>query len=331
MKARMHMAAPHRGKSRAGAAALLLAGLIVGSAGAAMAGPEQQPDAWYPSRYGAQDTIGAANNAGEKEARDAAASVQTGKVYSLAVETGLPEMNGRSFPGRDYRVQVDQQKIPGGIIGHDEKVEMWMGVFGTSVDGLGHVGLGDRFYNGFTADEIYSRDGLRKLSAGDIPPIVTRGVLLDIPAWKGVTKAPPSLAINRAEIDAMCKAQNITLKRGDVVLLHTGWQDDIRADPAVFNKQPGLGVEGARYLASLGIVAVGSDNLGVEVFPPEDKTTAQPFPVHPILLAENGIYILEGMKTDELARDKAYSFMFVMAVPKLHGTVQAAVHPIAIR
>jgi kynurenine formamidase len=88
-------------------------------------------------------------------------------------------------------------------------------------------------------------------------------------------------------------------------------------------------VEGARYLAELGVVAVGADSTGVEVIPFENPN--RPFEVHQTLLAKNGVYILENMWTNELAADGAYEFLFVLGQPKFKGAVQMVVNPIAIR
>jgi kynurenine formamidase len=92
---------------------------------------------------------------------------------------------------------------------------------------------------------------------------------------------------------------------------------------------PGLGLEGARYLASLGVVAVGADTWALEVLPSEDATML--FPVHPELLAKNGIYILENMDTRALAADNANEFLFVLGTPRFVGAVQAVINPVAIR
>ena len=93
--------------------------------------------------------------------------------------------------------------------------------------------------------------------------------------------------------------------------------------------QPGLGVEGAEYLASLGVVAVGADTWGVEVVPFEDESMQ--FPVHPILLAKNGVYILENMNVGALASDEAWEFLFVLGQARFEGAVQGIINPVAIR
>ena len=115
-----------------------------------------------------------------------------------------------------------------------------------------------------------------------------------------------------------------------MVLFNTGWISLIGQDDKRFGSvEPGLGVEGARYLAEKGVVAVGADSWALEVIPFEPGTGV--FEVHQVLLAQNGIYILENMNTAELAKDKAYEFMFVLGQPRYTGAVQAIINPVAIR
>src|SRR4029453_7361471 len=87
-------------------------------------------------------------------------------------------------------------------------------------------------------------------------------------------------AFNRADIEKAATAAKVTIEKGDIVLLHTGWLDVADSDKARFMAgEPGLGVEGAKYLASLGVVAIGADNWAVEVLPHEDPKQGFPAPV----------------------------------------------------
>jgi kynurenine formamidase len=155
-------------------------------------------------------------------------------------------------------------------------------------------------------------------------------VLLDMTTHFKQDPIAPGTAFNRQEIDAVAKAQGLTLREGDVVLFHTGWAAMATEDPDAFmSGEPGLGLEGARYLAEIGVIAVGSDSWAVEALPFEDPSLV--FPVHVELLAKNGIYILESMVTEALARDRAHEFLFVLGQPRFEGAVQAIINPIGIR
>ena len=127
------------------------------------------------------------------------------------------------------------------------------------------------------------------------------------------------------------KRQGITsIEKGDVVLFHTGWLTLLGKDNARFGSVgPGLGIEGARYLASLRVAMVGADTPNFEVIPFEKDSGM--FEVHQILLPLNGIHILENMSTEELVKDQAWEFLFTLGPARITGAVQAIVNPIAIR
>jgi kynurenine formamidase len=149
-------------------------------------------------------------------------------------------------------------------------------------------------------------------------------------AVTGQNPVPEGTPFNRAEIDAALEKQGTEIRRGDVVLFHTGWQSLVGQDNQKFiSAEPGLGKEGAEYLASLEVMAVGADTWGLEAVPFEEGVGV--FEIHQILLAKNGIYILENMNTAELVSDQAWEFMFVEGHGRITGGVQAIINPVAIR
>lgn len=288
---------------------------------------------WYPSKYGADDTLGAMNELSEKKTKLAAQLVKTGKTYALGVETGP---TSPAYPPRSYSMTIlqldDGMGTPMGsnkATGNDDLMHIWMGI-GSQIDGLGHMGVNHQYYNGHMASDFVTPSGLTKLSIDRLPPVATRGVLLDIAKLMKTDILPAGTAFNRKEIDAAANAAGITIEAGDIVLFHTGWLNVMDTDPKAFMASaPGLGLEGARYLASLGVVAIGADTWALEVLPSEDATML--FPVHPELLAKNGIYILENMDTRALAADNASEFLFVLGTPRFVGAVQAVINPVAVR
>lgn len=288
---------------------------------------------WYPSKYGADDTIGAANNLSPDIVREVTKLVTKGKVYSLAIDTG-PE--SPKFPSTDFKVRVlsrphlgeEPEAINKGTASIDTHVVDPS--VGTNIDGLAHVGINFRHYNGYHADEIYRADGLRKLDLHGVPPIVTRGVVLDMAGYFGVDIVEAGTAFNKKDIKGAAALQGVEIRKGDVVLLHTGFLNLVPSNNEKFLVSwPGLGTEGAQYLASLGIVAVGANTMAGEVHPAEVKGTRAP--VHQILVAKNGVYVMENVDSRELVADGVSEFLFVLGVPRLVGAVNAIIHPIAIR
>ena len=291
--------------------------------------PTTHSEPGWNSKYGEADTIGALNNLSEKGVRDAAKLVKTGKVYALAVPTGpdTPAYGRRTIsiertpgPGADFTPNGSQR-----VTSFDEKVTTSMGI-GTQIDGLAHLGVDHHYYNGIEGKDIA---GSYKLDIASIPPIVTRGVLVDM--TKQYKKPMLEVGDNygKAEIEAALKAQKITIRKGDVVLFHTNWIEKATSDKELYRtREPGLTEDGAQYLADLGVVAVGSDTIALEALPsPPGKT----FIVHQTLLAKNGVHIFETLDTRALAKDGAKEFLFVLGAPRIQGTVQMVINPLAIR
>lgn len=314
---------------RRGTVALSLALGLATCASQAFAHAEE----WCKSKYGPADEIGAANLLSPQLALDAAKLVKTGKTYRLGAETNA---KSPAYPPRGWSLTVTSPGQAGGAtLGpsktsyNDDIYAGWVGV-GSQIDGLGHVGIDNVYYNCFKNSEFVQVDGLRKLGVEKIPPFVTRGVVLDMTAYFGKDVVPEGTAFNRKEIDEQAKRQGIEIRTGDVVLFHTGWLSLVGKDDKRFLAgEPGLGREGAAYLASKQVLAIGADTWGLETIPFEKE--AGVFEVHQILLAKNGIYILENMNTAELARDRAWEFMFVLSAVRVTGGVQSLVNPVAIR
>lgn len=315
-------------------------GLIALSLGFLLTAPHAfSDDTWYPSKYGANDTIGAANNMSPKLVVKAAKLVKTGKTYSLGVVT---DKNTPSFGPRSFNMTIVQPSAVGGIsqvgggvtgdtkmVFNDDILHTWLGI-GTQIDGLGHVGIDYKYYNGKSVHDFVDTEGLKAYGTETIPPIVSRGIVLDIAGYKGVDMMSEGDAINVDEIKGAAKRQGVKIKKGDVVLLHTGWLSISSTDPERFiSGEPGLGMEGSRYLADKGVVAIGSDSWALEVIPFEEGEGV--FGVHQELLAKHGVYILENVQSKELVEDKAWEFLFVLGQPKFAGAVQMVINPIAIR
>lgn len=287
---------------------------------------------WTKSKWGPDDEIGAANYMKPELVVKAAQLVKTGKTYAL----GIPVSSTTpAYPPRSFKVTIVQPGQAGSpglgpnkATYNDDLIDGWVGV-GSQLDGLGHLGIEHVYYNGNKLADFADPTGLKKLGVDKVPPMVTRGVLLDMAAYYKTDVVKEGTAFNTKEIEEVAKAQGVEIRQGDVVLFHTGWLGLIGKDDKRYGAaEPGLGVDGAKYLTGKGVVAVGADTWGVEVLPFEGKTI---FEVHQILLAMNGTYILENMDTAALAADKGYEFLFVLGQPRFKGGVQSMINPVAIR
>ena len=309
---------------------LLLAG------GLAIAGPAALAETCEPGPWGAEDEIGAANLVTPERVLLASQLIKQGHSHPLGIviDPAMP-----SYPPRSMSLQVVQPGQHNGrklapefgwdVIFNDDLAQLWFGT-GSQLDGLGHMGEADSYYNCNRAADIVAITGLKKLGIHQVPPLVGRGVLLDMARHFEVEAMAGGQGIGPEDIKAAATAQGVSIREGDVVLLHTGWTDArLDSDPATWGStEPGLTNAGAAYLASLNPIAVGADTWGVEVAPAVagDKL----FYGHVELLKHSGVYLLETMNTGRLARERVQEFMFVLGQARIKGAVQMIINPVAL-
>ena len=289
-----------------------------------------QTDRWYPSPWGAADQRGAANRITPAKVLEAKSLITTGTVYQLGrvYEAAMP-----LFGTRHFSLRIPQTFGPMGansLMYHDEVVSGELGQVGTQFDGLGHIGIGERFYNGHERDEFSKAEGLTALGVENVGAIATRGVLVDIAAFKGVAQLAGGYEITLADLQGALARQGTEIRAGDIVLVHTGWGALWLKDNAKFAASaPGIGLAAAQYLVERQVVLVGADTWSMEVVP--NPNPELQFPVHQLLIPRNGIYIFENLATESLARDRAYEFAFFFAPLQLKGATGSPGNPIAIR
>ena len=287
-----------------------------------------------PSKFGAKDQAGNVNNITPAKTLAASKLITKGKAYRLGIETNSKTP---AYAPRTFNLMVVQPgQVQGATLGttkttyNDDIINGWVGI-GSQIDGFGHIGIDNMYYNCNKASEFVQVDGLRKLGIEQVPAIATRAVLLDMVGYLGADPVKEGTAFNKAEIEGAMKKQGIkSIEPGDVVLFYTGWDKLIGKDDKRYaSVEPGVGVEGAKYLASRGVAAVGADTWAVEVIPFEKG--AGTFEVHQIFLPMNGIHILENINTEEMVKDKAWESFFTLGPSRITGAVQAIINPIAIK
>jgi len=291
---------------------------------------EQEAD-WYPSVYGKDDEIGAANLLTPDVLLQAVGLVKKGKALPLAVEVNreTPAFRHRSF--KLFNVQPGQQAGlstgPNKFTFNDELVEGWTGV-GTQLNGIGHIGIDNVYYNGNKAADFVTIEGVKKLGIEKVPPMVTRGVVLDMASHYQQPIVSETTEFSVADIEAVLKKAGLTLRKGDVVLFNTGWLELIGKDDKRFlEAEPGIGMEAARWLAERQIVAFGGDTWASEIYPGK---SGEEFPVNQFMLAKHGIYNLELIDTRALLREGVREFLFVLGQPLYTGSTQVNINPVAI-
>jgi kynurenine formamidase len=240
----------------------------------------------------------------------------------------MPFFGTRRFDVHTKRTFMNPQSNRRGS--NEELVVSEIGQVGTQLDGFAHQTIEDKVYNCFKVDEIASRGGFTKVGIEKVGTLITRGVLIDVAALKGVETLPDTYEITPQDLQQSLQKQNTRLQPFDAVLINTGWNKLWAKDNARYVKScPGIGVAAAEWLAKQDPMLVGSDNWPVEVAPNPDPQIS--LPVHQIMLVVNGIHLLENLKLDDLAGKKVYEFAFVMQPLKAQGFSGSTVAPIAIR
>ncbi len=297
---------------------------------------------WWPNpTWGAQDEAGASNWITPEKIIKALTYAKEGKVYEL----GHPYERSMPLGGtRSYKLSVVDTGPAAGAnkqLGNEEVISGELGQVGTQFDGPGHIGAlikyGDGtmkgvYYNGFTQEEVVHPDGLRRLGVQNVKPIISRGILIDIPAYKGLGRLVNSYEVTLADVRGAMARQGInesSITPGDVIIFRYGWAQ-LWNTPQDYNRNPpGIGLEVARWLIDKKITMTGADTAPTEVQPNPDKDLV--VPVHQELIMKNGILNLENMDLESLAANKVYEFLFIFTPTRFVGASGSPGRPIAIR
>ncbi len=200
---------------------------------------------------------------------------------------------------------------------------------GTHIDALCHQACWLKVFGNLDSDSIETPFGFKQLGIEHVPPILTRGVLLDVATWKGQTPLPRDYSISAAELIACAQAQNVALQKGDVLLVRTGY-DTLWHDEEVYLQAAGIGKSGTLWAAENGVVAVGADNMAWDAPKDVDPETGATLFAHIHLLTQKGIYIMENLDLRELSRTRTSVFAFIGIPLKFQGATGSPIRPIAL-
>jgi kynurenine formamidase len=245
---------------------------------------------------------------------------------------GMPQSpNHPAYWHAHPRRHGDMVRADGGSAAND-MITMGTHV-GTHVDALSHVSQDGKVYGGLDATEALQGGRYVELGAHTIEPMVRRGVLLDVPGTLGVERLEAGQEITVADLEATVSRQGTTINPGDVVLVRSGWgQHFDSGDKATFMGQetgvPGVSEAGATWLANHDVHAVGADTIAFERLAPGAGHGL--LPAHRVLLVERGIYIVETMDLEELARDAIHEFLFILSPLAFFGATGSPVRPLAV-
>ena len=291
------------------------------------------------SPWGPDDEIGTLNKMTDASKLRILQRIASGKSYDLSVDyfVGMPSFHSLGDPGYQYWLThtphgtvVDNPNGLGEIMNRKvsytgDAISMYTHM-GTHIDALNHFGLNGQIWNGYTPEQHLGDKGWTKTGAETIPPIIARGVLIDVASAKG--KLPPNYRITATDLRETLQQQGTTLEPGDVVLIRTGQGAHYEEAETYLHQYPGISLDAVEWLVEdQDIMLLGADNLSLEAFPPERPDNW--VPVHTYLLAEKGMMFLEQLYLEELSVAAVYEFAFLGASLKLRGASGAPMRPIA--
>lgn len=296
------------------------------------AGPTHRTDNW--GRWGADDERGTLNLITPELIRDAASLVRRGRTYSLGLpvrSTGVPLIPYRGTPMRMTLVNQADDNFGAPGVGANEDMLMLPSHNGTHIDALCHVHHDGVLYNNLPAGSMKTLGGATRCAIDKVGSIVGRAVLLDVCALHGVEALESPYVITAEDLASCADRQGIEIRVGDIVLVRTGWLGRFMAGGSapqeMLMNQPGLGLNACELIRDLDIVAVGADNSAVEAIPFDQGRLLG---VHVELLVKLGVYLLEHLVLDELAADKIYESLLVVAPLSVVGATGSPVNPIAL-
>lgn len=302
--------------------------------------------------WGKDDEVGALNALTPELVINAIKLVKTGTVYDLGVTY---DRTSFKWPGHSPG-EIISFRTPEGIkrqkdlpfaVSPDNRAKLaWHSTalfisdnVGTQIDGLGHITRGEdnHWYNGFKEADWGGNWGILKADAVTIPPIVVRGVLVDVAGYKGIAALGGQYRITADDLEKTLHWEKVDLRPGDAVFIRTGtlryWKET-GSDHAQLATHDSAGIDlaAAKWLVeNKGAILIGSDTSGLELSPPPPGS-ASFNPVHEYLLVEQGVHIGEFHYLENLARDKVYEFCYIATTNKIKGTAGGfTMRPIAIK
>jgi kynurenine formamidase len=200
---------------------------------------------------------------------------------------------------------------------------------GTHIDALCHQAFEQRLFGDIPADSVETHAGFTQLGIETVPPLLGRGVLLDVAGWKGADRLGEKYSITADDLTGCAASQGVALEPGDVLLVRTGY-DAIWHDEDLYLQAAGIGKTGTLWAAEHGVRAVGADNMAWDVSGERDPETGATLFAHSYLLPQKGIYIIENLNLQELARERCFTFGFVGIPLKFVGATGSPLRPLAL-
>jgi kynurenine formamidase len=276
--------------------------------------------------------VGAMNQITASVIIGAAALIRKGQVYQLAhpLEQAMPQLADLPEMSAAARlsIKVRAHDVPQFETRIFSELVTLLAHSGTHIDAFSHWSKNGKMYGNVDPKSIYSEDGMKQLGLDTMPPIITRGVLIDAAAYNGVDTLPGGKVLQPEDLQAMLDRQRMSLQSGDVAIVRTGWTKHWVNPRTYMSQAPGLSRRSAHWIADQKCVAIGIDQWVADAVPPERDEDRRA--CHEVCLTERGMHIIENLNLEEMARDKVYQFLFIALAPPLKGATGFPVQALGI-
>ena len=293
------------------------------------------------SPFGPDDDIGLIQSITGTERMGVLHAVTSGKVYDLSVEFFMgmpgPQSHDETMPAFTHFYPVTPEahtrqiaryfggNAPEGVgIGAMEDAITMTLHHGTQIDAFAHVNYNGKIFNGFDENEYFGLTGWTKGGVEKIPPIVGKGIMIDVAAAMGKEILDPGYVISVDDLKAALRRQDTALEKNNIVLIRTGVMSTWPDADVLYSSSPGLDVTSAAWLVDNGAIRVGADNASV------DRTPLLKQSVHGLLLVERGVNIIEQLWLEQLSNDEVYEFALIALPLKIRGGGGSPIRVIAI-
>lgn len=291
-------------------------------------------------RWGDRDERGTLNHITAETRRRAAATVRTGEAFTLSIPLSLqgPQEQHGGVPGRinPVRTMLGINVSMGGpeAAAYNDDIVVTPLQAATHWDALAHVSYQGVLYNGVPADTVTTA-GASFGAIDAVGPLLSRGLLLDLPRHLGLERLPGGFEVTRALLEECEEAQGERAQTGDIVLIRTGHiqlfhEGDVHG---YHRPTPGLGIDTALWFSEREVAAAATDTIAFELLPSTRPDIV--LPVHVLCLVEMGLLQGQNWDLEELAAacadDRRYTFLLDATPEPFAMATGAPVNPLALR
>jgi len=293
-------------------------------------------------RWGPHDDKGTLNYITPDKIVAAAALIKSGRSVSMSIPIDKEAGPDNPHPAVHYMARTHD--IGGGGAAKGLHVGFATDFLGiqfhgdchTHLDALCHISYDGLLYNGLPAQTVTTEGAARLDVTAYAGGVSGRGVLIDVPRYRGVKWLEPGEAVTADEILEIEESEGVRLGRGDIMLFRTGqYRRRLEMGPW----KVGEGGEGRAGLDPYSLVLLHERE--VAAFLPEGDGEVSPSyaeglasPIHALQVAAMGMLCADSLQLEELAAvcegEKRFEFFVCIAPLRLPGATGSPFNPIAV-